>query len=431
SGLDGGSHVTSALLQQLGALRKEGQFCDCTIVVGSTSHPAHKVALAASSLLFRSLLAGSDSISIDTAVVTPPEFSCLLDMVYTGRLPPGQHNLTRMIAAADSLQMFDVAVGCKNVLTSLMGPSDAALAEAEGQKDATAAEVVGQEACAGSAESVEKSGSGFEGDSGLLSRGAARLFPATVDPREGPWGRLSPHAPLTAGSAPRSGAARAAATSSPRRDRCSSTPLEPTTAPRARGRNRVPSRVTSAAKPSPIRQVRSGGPSLVASSPAADDVDGFCLPSGMQYHKRTEHFEEKPYPCTECGAKFAAKSSLKNHARLHTGEKPFRCKHCDMSFSVAAALSYHTKKKHSEGTDASTPRPVRPRKTVVGTTLACEPEERKVPGSNPTSYHLHLRHYQTPSSRETYNQYLQGQSPPWRHSGLSVLLRDTMVVSGI
>lgn len=69
----------------------------------------------------------------------------------------------------------------------------------------------------------------------------------------------------------------------------------------------------------------------------------------MIYHKRTEHFDEKPFSCDECGAKFAANSSLKNHMRLHTGEKPYCCKHCNMSFSVAAALAYHTKKKHSEG----------------------------------------------------------------------------------
>ncbi|PIO12307.1 hypothetical protein AB205_0181910 [Aquarana catesbeiana] len=69
---------------------------------------------------------------------------------------------------------------------------------------------------------------------------------------------------------------------------------------------------------------------------------------GLQYHKRTEHFDEKPFSCEECGAKFAANSTLKNHQRLHTGERPFVCKHCHMTFTQAAALSYHTKKKHSE-----------------------------------------------------------------------------------
>jgi len=41
-------------------------------------------------------------------------------MVYTGKLPLGKHNASRIVAAADSLQMFDVAVGFKNVLTNLM-----------------------------------------------------------------------------------------------------------------------------------------------------------------------------------------------------------------------------------------------------------------------------------------------------------------------
>ncbi|XP_023696860.2 zinc finger and BTB domain-containing protein 40 [Paramormyrops kingsleyae] len=108
------------LMQQLHALRKEGQFCDCTILVGDIPHQAHKLVLAASSLLFKSLLESSDSVSIDPALVTSQEFSSLLEMVYTGRLPPGKHNFTRVIAAADSLQMFDVAVGCKNILASLM-----------------------------------------------------------------------------------------------------------------------------------------------------------------------------------------------------------------------------------------------------------------------------------------------------------------------
>lgn len=72
-------------------------------------------------------------------------------------------------------------------------------------------------------------------------------------------------------------------------------------------------------------------------------------PLGMQYHKLTEHFDEKPFSCEECGAKFAANSTLKNHLRLHTGDRPFMCKHCLMTFTQASALAYHTKKKHSEG----------------------------------------------------------------------------------
>lgn len=73
----------------------------------------------------RSLLDGSDTISIDTTMVSSQEFGCLLDMVYTGKLPLGKHNVSRIVAAADSLQMFDVAVGFKNVLTSLVNQQPA------------------------------------------------------------------------------------------------------------------------------------------------------------------------------------------------------------------------------------------------------------------------------------------------------------------
>ncbi|XP_064823895.1 zinc finger and BTB domain-containing protein 40-like [Oncorhynchus masou masou] len=109
------------LMQQLRALRKEGKFCDCSIIVGDTPHRAHKVVLGASSLIFRSLLEGTGSICNDTDLVSSQEFSCMLDMVYTGKMSPGKHNFTRIIATADSLQMFDV--GNKNIDTNLMRQS--------------------------------------------------------------------------------------------------------------------------------------------------------------------------------------------------------------------------------------------------------------------------------------------------------------------
>ncbi|XP_029433692.1 zinc finger and BTB domain-containing protein 40 [Rhinatrema bivittatum] len=111
------------LLQQLHSLCKEQRFSDCTIFVGVVHFRAHKVVLAAASLLFKSLLETTDTLSIDASMVTPEEFALLLEMVYTGKLPPGKHNFTKIISIADSLQMFDVAVSCKNLLTELMSRS--------------------------------------------------------------------------------------------------------------------------------------------------------------------------------------------------------------------------------------------------------------------------------------------------------------------
>ncbi|NXW31745.1 ZBT40 protein, partial [Phaetusa simplex] len=111
------------LLQQLYALCKEQQFCDCTIFIGNVHFRAHKVVLAAASLLFKSLLDNTDTISIDASVVTPEEFALLLEMMYSGKLPLGKHNFTKAISVADSLQMFDVAVCCKNLLRDLISCS--------------------------------------------------------------------------------------------------------------------------------------------------------------------------------------------------------------------------------------------------------------------------------------------------------------------
>eukprot|EP00079_Xenopus_tropicalis_P028033 XP_012822587.1 PREDICTED: zinc finger and BTB domain-containing protein 40 isoform X2 [Xenopus tropicalis] len=111
------------LLLQLHTLCKEQKFCDCTIFIGTFHFRAQKLVLAAASLLFKSLLESTDTISIDASVVTPDEFSLLLEIMYSGKLPPGKHNLTKIISVADSLQMFDVAVSCKNLLTELMSHS--------------------------------------------------------------------------------------------------------------------------------------------------------------------------------------------------------------------------------------------------------------------------------------------------------------------
>ncbi|XP_027792793.1 zinc finger and BTB domain-containing protein 40 [Marmota flaviventris] len=111
------------LLRQLYTLCKEQQFCDCTISIGTVYFRAHKLVLAAASLLFKTLLDNTDTISIDASVVSPEEFALLLEMMYTGKLPVGKHNFSKIISLADSLQMFDVAVSCKNLLTSLVSCS--------------------------------------------------------------------------------------------------------------------------------------------------------------------------------------------------------------------------------------------------------------------------------------------------------------------
>ncbi|XP_060235258.1 zinc finger and BTB domain-containing protein 40 isoform X3 [Meriones unguiculatus] len=116
-------NYSQQLLLQLYTLCKEQRFCDCTISIGNIYFRAHKPVLAAASLLFKTLLDSTDAISIDASVVSPEEFALLLEITYTGKLPVGKHNFSKIISLADSLQMFDVAVSCKNLLTDLVNCS--------------------------------------------------------------------------------------------------------------------------------------------------------------------------------------------------------------------------------------------------------------------------------------------------------------------
>ncbi|XP_009585904.1 PREDICTED: zinc finger and BTB domain-containing protein 40-like, partial [Fulmarus glacialis] len=162
------------LLQQLYALCKEQQFCDCTIFIGNIHFRAHKVVLAAASLLFKSLLDSTDTISIDASVVTPEEFALLLEMMYSGKLPLGKHNFTKVISVADSLQMFDVAVSCKNLLRDLISCStqDQVVREVSSQ----AADLPGNHA---EAHNLPQSEKPAEGKTDIL-------LPQRVSPSPGP-----------------------------------------------------------------------------------------------------------------------------------------------------------------------------------------------------------------------------------------------------
>uniref|UniRef100_A0A8D0F427 Zinc finger and BTB domain containing 40 n=1 Tax=Strix occidentalis caurina TaxID=311401 RepID=A0A8D0F427_STROC len=164
------------LLQQLYALCKEKQFCDCTIFIGNVHFRAHKVVLAAASLLFKSLLDSTDTISIDASVVTPEEFALLLEMIYSGKLPLGKHNFTKVISVADSLQMFDVAVSCKNLLRDLISCSTQGQVVRE--VSSQAADSSGNRAEANNLLQSEKPG---EGETDIILPRRVSRFPGAVE----------------------------------------------------------------------------------------------------------------------------------------------------------------------------------------------------------------------------------------------------------
>jgi KRAB domain-containing zinc finger protein len=47
--------------------------------------------------------------------------------------------------------------------------------------------------------------------------------------------------------------------------------------------------------------------------------------------------------CTICNKAFTMQSSLKTHARVHTGDKPYPCIICKKTFSQKANVARHMK----------------------------------------------------------------------------------------
>ncbi|XP_078463601.1 uncharacterized protein LOC144728146 isoform X3 [Lampetra planeri] len=134
----------------------------------------------------------------------------------------------------------------------------------------------------------------------------------------------------------------------------------------------------------------------------------FQYMAGMLYHQRSEHFAEKPFACGECGSRFAAASTLKNHERLHTGERPHACPHCPLAFPQAAALAYHLKRKHAMGRlyscqycEAAFPQAVELTRHVRTHTgdrpYVCRPCGKGFSQANGLSLHLRTHHQTHPN----------------------------------
>merc|ERR1712228_359150 len=61
----------------------------------------------------------------------------------------------------------------------------------------------------------------------------------------------------------------------------------------------------------------------------------FACKSHLTQHIKM-HIGIKNYKCSYCNKAFVLKGNLKVHIRSHTGEKPFECKHCKKRFNQSS-----------------------------------------------------------------------------------------------
>ncbi|CAH1104218.1 unnamed protein product [Psylliodes chrysocephalus] len=73
----------------------------------------------------------------------------------------------------------------------------------------------------------------------------------------------------------------------------------------------------------------------------------FATKSLLKQHQKL-HSEIKPYICDICNKSFAQKNSLLKHTRTHSGEKSHVCVICDKTFSQKGHLTYHIRTHSGE-----------------------------------------------------------------------------------
>ena len=115
------------LLWKCAQFRNESQFIDVRLKVGEDIFPAHRVLLAANSDYFYAMFtdgmkeSNQEVIELKDESISPDVFKIILDSIYTGHLLVDRESVTKVLAAADHLQVAsDVHQCCNFLLTEFV-----------------------------------------------------------------------------------------------------------------------------------------------------------------------------------------------------------------------------------------------------------------------------------------------------------------------
>ena len=115
---------TNSVLEKLDAARKDGSFCDITLLIGRQKQPikAHRVILASASDYFRAMFSTDFKEGKQSKVELPTTdiatMNSLVDFVYTGKIKVNNNNIEQIVTAANYYGMAAVLQKC---LEYLMG----------------------------------------------------------------------------------------------------------------------------------------------------------------------------------------------------------------------------------------------------------------------------------------------------------------------
>ncbi|XP_065083763.1 zinc finger protein ZFP2-like [Ochlerotatus camptorhynchus] len=80
----------------------------------------------------------------------------------------------------------------------------------------------------------------------------------------------------------------------------------------------------------------------------------FATKTRLERHERI-HTNERPYQCRYCSKAFTNETSFQAHERSHTGERGYRCEECGKGFRTRTSLSMHLGMIHKIGGVSSNP----------------------------------------------------------------------------
>ncbi|PFX15598.1 kelch-like protein 12 [Stylophora pistillata] len=110
------------LLSKCAQFRNESQFIDVRLKVGEHIFPAHRIVLAANSGYFHAMFTdgmkefNQEVIELKDESISPYVLNIILDSIYTGDLLVNEKNVSKVLAAADHLQVVSAVHQCCNFL---------------------------------------------------------------------------------------------------------------------------------------------------------------------------------------------------------------------------------------------------------------------------------------------------------------------------
>ena len=117
---------TSDVLKNLDEARKNGDFCDITLLIGPDKHPikAHRLILASASEYFRAMFTAELKEGGQSEVVLPnidlATMKSLMDFVYTGKLKVSNENIEKIVTAANFFGLSKIVEKCTKYIKEKM-----------------------------------------------------------------------------------------------------------------------------------------------------------------------------------------------------------------------------------------------------------------------------------------------------------------------